>query len=229
MLPCVCLSEREGNRRLMVLLMKTTAALFIDSSNFYHSLKADNKLPFNAEHFGMLFQQLSDKFELKHIYFYDALKDRIKDPEGYAGQQRFHSSLSKLAVQLKIKTRKLRYIANLTEDEVASAAAEVGIVDACRHKIWALLKKLGLIRLTKEKGIDIMLIADAIELARTKEHEAIILLSGDADFVPGIEVIKKFGVKTVNLHLYHGSSTELRNACHQRIRIDFDQDGPYLE
>jgi hypothetical protein len=71
----------------MVLLMKTTAAHFIDSSNFYHSLKADNRLPFNAEHFGMLFQQLSDKFELKHIYFYDALKDRIKDPEAMRGSR----------------------------------------------------------------------------------------------------------------------------------------------
>lgn len=222
-------SKELGNRRLTVLLMRTSAALFIDGSNFYHSLKADGHLPFNAGHFGKLFEQLSDKFELKRIYFYDALKDRTKDPEGYAGQQKFHSGLSKLDVPLKIKTRKLRYIANLTQEEVGNAAAAVGIVDSCREKLWALLHRLGLIKLTKEKGIDIMLIADAIELARAKEHEAIILLSGDGDYVPGIELIKKFGVKTVNLHLYHGSSTELRNSCHQRIQIEFDEEGTYLE
>ena len=218
-----------GNRRLMVLLMKTHAALFIDGSNFYHSLKAEGHLPFNAEHFNELFSQLSDEFELRRIFFYDALKDRIKDPEGYARQQKFHSSLSKLKVPLRIKTRKLRYLANLTREEVDAAATEVGIVDACREKLWALLQRLGLIRLTKEKGVDVLLVVDAIEEARENTTETIILLSGDADFVPAINLIRKNGLKTVNLHTYSGSSNELRNCCDRHILIDFDSSGLFLE
>jgi len=213
----------------MVLLMKTPAALFIDGSNFYHSLKAEDRLPFNAEHFNELFSQLSDEFELRRIFFYDALKDRINDPEGYAGQQKFHASLSKLKVPLRIKTRKLCYLANLTRNDVDGAATEVGIVDACREKLWALLQRLGLIRLTKEKGIDVLLAVDAIEEARANSAETIILLSGDADFVPAINLIRKYGLKTINLHTYSGSSNELRNSCNRHILIDFDNSGLFLE
>lgn len=208
--------------------MKPSAALLIDGSNFYHSLKATKRLPFGAEGFGRLFELLSERFELKQIYFYDALKDRINDPNGYAGQQRFHASLKRLRFQLAIKTRKLRYLANLTKQNVEAAASSVGIADSSRSKIWEVLKALGLVKLTKEKGIDVMIVADAIELARTKSYETMIILSGDGDFTPAVELIKKFGVLTVNLHLYHGSSTELRNACDRHILIDFDEAGVCL-
>jgi uncharacterized LabA/DUF88 family protein len=87
---------------------------------------------------------------------------------------------------------------------------------------------LKLIRLTKEKGIDVLLVVDAIEEARAKAAENIILLSGDADFVPAIELIKSYGLKTINLHTYHGSSNELRISCNNHILIDFDSDGLVL-
>ncbi|MFH1470825.1 MAG: NYN domain-containing protein, partial [Candidatus Micrarchaeota archaeon] len=67
------------------------------------------------------------------------------------------------------------------------------------------------------------------EEARAKKVDAIILLSGDADFVPAIQLIKSYKIKTANLHTYAGSSTELRNACDEHILIDFDEDGFVLK
>jgi len=171
--------------------MPPTAILFIDSSNFYHSLKGQGCLPFDADEFKKLFSQLSNMYDLRKIYFYDAVKNSQKDPEGYSRQQSFHERLRKSDNRLVIKTRKLRYLVNITEDQVQKAAKEVGIVDSCKNKLMQFLINLNLIRLTKEKGVDIQLVVDAIEEARNRTVETIILLTGDADFGPAKELIKK--------------------------------------
>jgi len=208
--------------------MTLAAALLIDSSNLYHALKKESRLPFGPQSFAMVFEQLAERYDLKTIIFYDALKDISKDPEGYARQQKFHAAMRNLGWPLEIKTRKLRYMANLTEEQARVKAQEVGIVDACREKIWGLLLALGVVRLTKEKGIDVLMAVDSIEAARSQKYGAIILLSGDADFVPAVKLIQTTGAQAVNLHPYHGSSTELRNACSEHVQIDFDEDAPRL-
>ena len=197
----------------------------IDGSNFYHSLKHEGRLPFDAEEFGKLFGLLSNRYELVKIHYYDALKNSEKDQIGYSRQQSFPQRLRKSHPKITIKTRKLRYLVNITNEQIEESASRIGIVDTCKAKLKNFLLDLKLIRLTKEKGIDVLLVADAIEEAMAKNAETIILLSGDADFVPAINLIKKYGLKTVNLHTYSGSSIELRNACHSHLLIDFDETG----
>ncbi len=205
--------------------MLPSAALFIDGSNFYHALKQEKRLPFEHD---SLFIELAKLYEIKQIFFYDAIKDIGRDPEGYAKQQKFHAKLRALKWPIKLRTRKLKYITNISQDDASEAAKVVGIIDSCKEKLWAFLQQLELVRVTKEKGIDVLLVADAIEQARTKKFNSVILLSGDADFVPAINLIKTFGVKTVNLHTYSGSSTELRMACNEHILIDFEKGGVFL-
>jgi len=204
--------------------MLPSAALFIDGSNFYHSLKEEDRLPFDAEEFKELFRQLSQKYDLKNIYFYDAVKNSERDPEGYSKQQSFHERLKKCHGNLAIRTRKLKYIVSITDSEILSAGEKAGIIDSCKNKLKQFLLNLNLIRLTKEKGVDVMLVVDAIEDARAKKIDTVILLSGDADFVPAIGLIKSFGVKTVNLHTWTGSSLELREKCDKHILIAFNED-----
>lgn len=206
--------------------MQPSGALFIDSSNLYHALKNERRLPFDYEE---LFSQLSERFDLKLIFFYDAIKEISKDPDGYAKQQAFHAHLRKLKWPIKLRARKLKYVQGISPERVSSAADKSNIVDSCREKLMSFLQALGVIHFTKEKGIDILLVADAIEAARTKNYNCVIILSGDADFVPAINLIKSFGVKTVNLHAYSGSSTELRNACNEHMLIVFDNAGFYLQ
>jgi uncharacterized protein (TIGR00288 family) len=208
--------------------MPSPAVLFIDGSNFYHSLKEQRCLPFGAAEFQKLFTQLSKKYELKKVYFYDSLKNSQKDPEGYSKQQSFHERLKKSHNMLVIRKRKLRYLVNITENQIQKAAEEAGIVDSCRKKLMQFLINLNLIRLTKEKGVDVQLVVDAIEEARSHTLDTVILLSGDADFVPAIQLIKSYGVKTINLHTYYGSSAELRNTCDQHVLIDFSTGEPTL-
>jgi uncharacterized LabA/DUF88 family protein len=171
------------------------AAFFIDNSNFYHSLKTARRLPFTTSDYDALFAKLSQQFKLnlKKIFIYDAIKDVSKEPEKYISQQRFHAGIRSLSTKwpITLRTRKLRYRA---KDKVLIA---------------------------EEKGIDVMLAVDAISTAVEKNHQNIIILSGDADYVPAVEFMNKLGVTTINMHLYSGSSIELRNICNKHILIHF--------
>ncbi len=209
---------------LVLMEAKPSAVILIDNSNFYHSLKEAKYLPFSHK-FDLLFKEIEAKFAIKEIRIYDATKDRIKDPNGYAKQQRFYHVLSKSTYKPKIRTRQLRYIVSISEQEVIEEGKKLGIVDSCKNLLYKLLMRLNLIRLTKEKGIDVLLVADAVEIARAKKSDYIAILSGDADFVPAINLIKAYGVKTLNLHLYYGSSNELRNACDKHALITMDATG----
>jgi uncharacterized LabA/DUF88 family protein len=171
------------------------AALFIDNSNFYHALKDSRRLPFPPSDYDKLFEILAKQFklELKEVTVYDAVKDISKEPLQYAAQQKFHSGLRNLVPKwpVNIKTRKLKY------------------------------RRVGKDLLPEEKGVDVLLVVDAIKTALSKSVDSIIVLSGDADFVPLIEFVKNLKVETINLHLYSGSSTELRTACDKHILIHF--------
>jgi uncharacterized LabA/DUF88 family protein len=71
--------------------------------------------------------------------------------------------------------------------------------------------------MTKEKGLDVMLVVDA--MSRSKGTDAVVIMSGDADFTPAIELLKRQGVTTINVHTIQGSSRELRKACHQHLLL----------
>jgi uncharacterized LabA/DUF88 family protein len=181
-----------------------TVALFIDNSNFYHSLKESRRLPFPYSDYDILFSKLEQQFgfKLKKIVLYDAMKDIGIEPGPYARQQKFHSEINTLKAKwpISIRTRKLRY-----------------------RKLDKNSKR----RIPEEKGVDILLVVDAFLTALDQNPgnavDAIIILSGDADFVPMVEAIQtKFSKEAINLHLYTGSSTELRTCCKRHILISFE-------
>ena len=118
------------------------AALFIDNSNFYHSLKDARRLPFPPADYADLFVKLTTQFNLtlKEIYLYDAVKDVSKEQAQYVAQQKFHSGIRNLAPKwpIQIKTRKLKY------------------------------RTVGKNVIPEEKGVDVLLVVDAIKSALSK-------------------------------------------------------------
>ncbi len=209
--------------------MISKAILFIDGSNFYHSLKNQDCLPFDADSFSKLFGELSVLYKIEKVYFYDAIKDSKRDPSGYSKQQGFHARLLKSHPKIRIKTRKLRYLADIRDSKIKSSGKKAGITDACISKLRDFLMEMGLIKLTKEKGIDVQLVVDAIEEARKDGNMKIIILSGDADFVPAVSLLESYKVEVINLHPYSGSSSELRNACNKHILITFRNGEPSIK
>ena len=70
------------------------------------------------------------------------------------------------------------------------------------------LKKLGI---KFEKGIDVLIASDMIRKTLVKKGcEVCILISGDADFVPVMEIIKDAGFEAISCCTKYGFSNELR-------------------
>src|SRR5262249_22711429 len=78
-----------------------------------------------------------------------------------------------------------------------------------------------------QKRVDILLGVDMVELAATRQIGRAILLAGDSDFLPAIEVVKRHGVLTVLWHGTRGGKgrqstchNDLWDMCDERFEID---------
>jgi uncharacterized LabA/DUF88 family protein len=75
--------------------------------------------------------------------------------------------------------------------------------------------------------VDILLGVDMVELAATRQINRAVLVAGDSDFLPAIEVVKRQGVLTVLWHGPRGAHgrpstchNDLWEVCDERFEID---------
>jgi uncharacterized LabA/DUF88 family protein len=194
------------------------AILFIDSSNVYHALKTNEVYDYFS--YKWLFEELSKKFNVTKLYFYDAVKNEKVEPLGFKNQQRFHAKLEKEIFNIAIKTRKLKY--NNIEKRTQEAKDKCNFCKNCKENIDDFLNVIGLNKISKEKGIDVMLFIDMIKNAFQDKYDVALLFSGDADFVPAVELVQNLKKEVINIHLYSGSSAELRLKCDQHLLVTKD-------
>jgi len=75
----------------------------------------------------------------------------------------------------------------------------------------------------EQRGVDVQLVADMVNLAARGIVEHIVLVAPDSDFVPAVRMVKDLGVV---VHLVHGSnlsaSADMRMTCDERIELDAD-------
>ena len=71
----------------------------------------------------------------------------------------------------------------------------------------------------QQKRVDILLGVDLVQLAAKRQIQQAILLAGDSDFIPAVEVAKAEGVL---VRLYHGNGchSDLWQEADERVRID---------
>jgi len=76
-----------------------------------------------------------------------------------------------------------------------------------------------------QKQVDVLLATDLVELALTGEVDRIVLVAGDGDFVPAVDLARRHGVRVCLVHgARHGQrrcvSEELFRLCAQKLMID---------
>ena len=69
-----------------------------------------------------------------------------------------------------------------------------------------------------EKGVDVQLAVDMIRLADKNTYDTAILVSGDGDFAPAIEIVQDWG-KHVEV-AFPSRSSHLSNICDRYSRLD---------
>ncbi len=70
-----------------------------------------------------------------------------------------------------------------------------------------------------QKGVDVMMAVDMVQLAATRQVEHIVIITADSDFIPAIKAVKEHGVITSIWSSPSGSRTAhggLMEACDER-------------
>lgn len=188
---------------------KLRAILFIDGNNWYHNVKKiftpseiDIKKVAN-----LICNNLN--YKLEEIQYYVSVPS-IEDGENiYYKHMSFLSYLQKIGV--KLITRKLQRLSNkqilLKRKETIDS---LDLCDNCKPLIEEVFTDLADLR-RKEKGIDVWIAIDMIRLSIIENKcDVCILISGDADFVPALNLIKSHKKEVLSSFVYYGYSSELR-------------------
>jgi uncharacterized LabA/DUF88 family protein len=71
-----------------------------------------------------------------------------------------------------------------------------------------------------EKGVDVQIATDMIRSAHQDAYDTAILVSGDADFVPAVQLVKDFGKHVENAFCRTGRSRFLQQTCDRFTLLD---------
>ena len=203
------------------------AIFFFDANNWYHNIKKyHNPSEIDIRKLVEFFCKVKD-YELIEIRWYASVPSISDGSDMYYRHISYLENLEKKGI--KVITRKLQKLSNKELlKRKQQTINDLDLCESCEKLVEANFLDLADIK-RKEKGIDVWIGVDMLNLAVIENKcEVCVLISGDADFVPAINLIRSYGLKTINLHMHSGSSTELRNSCDGRILIDFDAEGVCL-
>jgi len=83
------------------------------------------------------------------------------------------------------------------------------------------LKRIKKLNIKIEKGIDVLIASDMIRKTLIeKECKVCILISGDADFIPAMQIIKDAGYEVIICSPRYGFSNELRQGKFRYLVLD---------
>lgn len=164
--------------------------IFIDGSNFYHSLKDSFNLHDNEVDFNKLIDILKNGRLLVGVYYYNAPLDRGYNEKIYWKQQKFFSELRKIPGFNVI-------LCNMRKIIMPGGKPQFAV-----------------------KGDDIHLATDMVSFAYENQYDTAILVSGDGDFVPSIKRVQKLGKNVENVYFRISRSGYLKKVCNCSICID---------
>ena len=192
--------------------MEKKAIVFIDGNNLYHNLKATGLKPGDI-HLQKLSDSICQKFNCKRIksIYYNSIPNIEDSQEVYYKHLEYLENVKKLP-DFEVKTRKLQR--NSTKEQlqiIMTELSDLKLCKVCRPVVETHWKDyIGKINV-KEKGVDVMIATDMISHAiDDKECNRIIVISGDADFIPAMDLIKKRGKEVCSSTVAKGYSYDLR-------------------
>ncbi len=188
--------------------MNNKAIFFFDANNWYHNVKR-NYNPSEIDPLKLV-KFLCDikKYNLIEIRWYASIPS-ISDGENmYYKHIAYLESLEKKGI--KLITRKLQKLSN---KEILKKKQEtinnLDLCDSCQKLVEANFLDLADIK-RKEKGVDVGIAVDMINEAIINERcDVCILISGDADFIPALNILKSKNKEILTAMTPKGYSKEL--------------------
>ncbi len=169
--------------------------LFIDGSNFYYGLKGiygDQKSLTNFN-FLKFGRLLAEERDLLRIFYYNAPLDYTANPKAYTKQQKFFEKLR--------ATERVKLILSRLQKRKIKGT----------NKFYYVIK-----------GDDIHIAVDMVKGAYENVFDIAILVSGDGDFVPAVQVVQEKGKSVENAYFKQSLSWHLKQECDKSIRLNKD-------
>ena len=186
------------------------AIVFVDANNWYHNVKNYRKPgEVDIRKIAELLCKVKN-FELTEIRWYASVPD-ISDGEiMYYKHISFLNDLEKNGI--KVIRRKLQ---SLSTKEILKKKTDIldnlDLCKSCRALVESEFLNLADIH-KKEKGVDVWCAVDMIKCCLLDgKCDACILISGDADFVPSLDILKNREKDVLVASVPSGFSKELRD------------------
>ncbi|HIH17402.1 MAG TPA: NYN domain-containing protein [Nanoarchaeota archaeon] len=166
--------------------------LFIDGSNFYYGLKSiyGKSRSLAGFNFKKFGDVLSEKDELIRVMYYNAPLNFSENPEQYTKQQKFFDKVR--------STEKVKLILSRLQKRKIKGSREFYYVI---------------------KGDDIHIAVDMVKGAYDDAYDSAILVSGDGDFIPAVNVVQEKGKIIVNAYFKSSLSWHLKQSCDKSIQL----------
>ena len=195
--------------------MNNRAIFFVDANNWYHNLKNWIR-PGDIDICKVADLIAKEKhLSVAEIRWYVSMPDIKENPLVYQRQRKFLWWLENKGVNIitrklqRLSTKELRkkredFIESWDLCEQCKPIVAESFLDISDHH-------------QKEKGIDVWIAIDIVKEAINNNLDCAVLISGDADFVPALNLTKKSGKEVFSCSVPRGYSNELRQKFPYRI------------
>lgn len=172
--------------------MADRAVLFIDGSNWYHSLKENGVKCPGALNYATICSKLVGPRSWLETRYYIGQVSQKEAPKQYADQRRFFSTIKKQDSRIRVFTGRLerRPYSNPASAEITSYlnSLKVRIDRAVFGDLIKIAHKYNRSSVLVEKAVDVMLAVDMAIMAEKNEYDTAYLLSADGDFTPAVNI-----------------------------------------
>jgi len=198
----------------------TRAIVFIDGANLYASLKASGVWANHVDPCKVA-RKLVEHRTLVEVRYYIAKIDRTAPARVYRSFRELTALLGRYS-EVRICTGHIQEVreANPCAHELASylAGLSVRIQSDVFRDLVALASRHRQVTVHREKGVDVFLACDLVDLALQDAYDVAYLVSGDADFCPAVNIARSIG-KLV-FAASPNVAARLIDACDVAIRLD---------
>ena len=196
------------------------AIVFIDGANLYSALKAGGVQANRIDPYKVA-RKLVQSRTLVQVRYYIAEINRTAPERVFRAYRQLTTLLGRYA-DVQVCTGHIQHIRerNPCAQELASYIAELSIriPKQVFHDLLALASRHKEITVHREKGVDVFLACDLVDLARRDAFDVAYLVSGDADFCPAVSIARSMGKR-----VFVASASiagRLIGACDVAIRLE---------
>jgi uncharacterized LabA/DUF88 family protein len=196
------------------------AIAFIDGANLYSALKAHGVWANRTDPYRVA-KKLVEFRELLEVRYYIAAVKRTAPARVYLAYRRLLAVLGQHK-EVRICTGHIQELreSNPCAQELASylARLSVRIPREAFRDLVDLASRHRKVTVHREKGVDVYLACDLVDLARRDAYDVAYLLSGDADFCPAVKIAQSMGKRVFAAS--PNIAGRLIDACDAAIRLE---------